>query len=406
MRTVTLATAILVWAAAAAGGETVEQQRGAAAAKFPPNKWTELGPTKVVIPKPWDSGRLKGVNSFGSEVYCDELGEILSMDGYTTAPAGKSTPNNYSDSLYGYNPMTGVFRLIKRSNWQAGARSKDPRNCSYPLDENRTEPTPCPRHTYNGICYSTDTRKFYLINGANAGVPNKHPKFEVNKGTDVFTFWEFDAEKLKWKKLEYPGVKRKEPYETVLRAIPGTNSLYLVATWSLWKYDTKEAKWSAVIPKGAGGIGSGNYGCAATVDPKRKRIVMMNGRPKVKKGATRTPRQEVISLRYFDPATKKFVPVPLFGAVEGGNKGGLAYVDHMDCYAVRTEKGLFLYFPEEEKWKKPEIAQFVPEGRHAWSWCYMNYDKVRQLLVLKRQAALRLDPKTLKLTELKVTESK
>jgi hypothetical protein len=113
-----------------------------------------------------------------------------------------------------------------------------------------------------------------------------------------------------------------------------------------------------------------------------------------------------VSLRYFDVEKKQFVPIPLFGAVEGGTKAGLAYVDHMDCYAVRTEKGLFLYFPEEKKWKKPEIAQFIPKGRHAWSWCYLNYDRVRQLLVLKRQAALRLDPKTLNLKELKVVTSK
>jgi hypothetical protein len=380
--------------------------RAAAAQKFAANRWVELGPTKVVIPKPWDNGRIKGVNSFGSEVYCDQLGEILSMDGYTTAPAGKSTPNNYSDSLYGYNPMTGVLRLVKRSNWRAGARSNDPKNCSYPYDENKTDPTPCPRHTYNGICYSTDAKKFYLINGANAGVPNKHPKFKPNKGSDVFTFWEFDIAKLKWKQLEYPKVKRKEPYETVLRAIPGENALYLIATWSLWKYDTRNEKWSAVIPKGPSGIGSGSNGCAATVDPKRRRIVMMNAAARVRKGKPETDANRYVSVRYFDPATKKFVPIPVKGAVEGKVKAGLAYVDHMDCYAVRTEKGLFLYLPEEQKWKKPEIAQFVPEGRHAWSWCYMNYDKARQLLVLKRQAALRLDPKTLKLTELKVTESK
>ncbi len=410
----TLRNATMVMAAAllagslACGGEngSAGAQRAAAAARFPANKWTPLGKTKVVIPRPWEKGRLKGVNSFGSEVYCDALGEMLSMDGYTTAPAGKSTPNNYSDSLYGFNPMTGVFRLVKRSNWQAGARSRDPRNCSYPLDENRTEPTPCPRHTYNGICYSTDSKKFYLINGANAGVPNKHPKFAPNKGSDVFTFWEFDIKANKWKQLEYPAVKRKEPYETVLRPIPGTHTLYLIATWSVWKYDTKAAKWSAVIPKGPGGIGSGNYGCAATVDVKRKRIVMMNGAARVRKGKPVTDAHKQVSVRYFDPATRKFVTIPLTGAVEGKAKAGLAYLDHMDCYAVRTEKGLFLYFPEEKKWKKPEIAQFVPKSRRPYSWCYMNYDRARQILVLNRHAALRLDPKTLKLKDLKVVTSK
>jgi hypothetical protein len=139
----------------AAAGENgdAEAQRAAAEARFPANKWVALGRTKVVIPKPWDNGRLKGVNSFGSEVYCDRLGEMLSLDGHTTAPAGKATPNNHSDSLYAFNPMTGVFRLVKRSNWRAGHRGKGPRG-SYPLDDNRTEATPRPRHTYNGICWN------------------------------------------------------------------------------------------------------------------------------------------------------------------------------------------------------------------------------------------------------------
>jgi len=366
----------------AAPAETTQQ--------FPPNQWVPLKRT-VVIPEQWKAGRLKGVNSYGSHVYCDKLGAVLSVDGYTTAPAGKSTPNNYSDSLYGYNPETGVFRLIKRSNWRAGARAKGSRG-SYPLDDNRDEPTPCPRHTYNGICYSADTKKFYVINGANAGVPNtQHPKWVVNKGTGVFTFWEFDFDTLKWTQLAYPKVGRKEPYETVLRAMPGTGKLYLIQTWSLWCYDTKKATWSAVIPKGRAGIGSGNYGCAATVDPKRQRIVMMNSGAKVRKGRPITDAHKTVSMRYFDVATKKFIPIPTIGLVQGKRKGGLAYVDHMDCYAARTEEALYLYFPETDEWKKPKMEHSKGEG----SWSYMVYDRVRRILVLKHEAALRLDPETL-----------
>ncbi|PCJ57668.1 MAG: hypothetical protein COA79_15595 [Planctomycetota bacterium] len=370
--------------------------------KFPANQWVALAKTKVVIPEIWNKGRHKGINSFGSEVYCEKLGLVLSLDGYTTAPAGKSTPNNYSESMYGFNPITTELTLIKRNNWQGGARSTDPKKCSYPLDENKTEPTPCPRHTYNGICYSNDSGKFYLINGANAGVPNAHPKFKINGGTGVYTFWEYDVETKKWKELDYPGVKRKEPYDTLLRPMLGDNSLYLIQVWSLWKYDLKTNKWTGLKKHTGRPLNSGSKGCHSTVDPIRKRILIFNSAARLRKGKTETEAHKMVNLRYYDVATDAFVQIPLKGAVEGKIKAGIAYVDHMDCYAVRTEKGLFLYFPKEKKWKKPEIKQFIPKARKPFSWTYLNYDSKRKLLILNRYAVLNLDPKTLKLTDLKV----
>lgn len=362
---------------------------------LPANRWEKLPPAKVVIPEPWEKGRLKGVNSFGSEVYCDALGEILSLDGYTTAPKGKSTPNNYSDSLYAYHPVSGVFRLLKRSNWRAGARCKGPRG-SYPLDENRAEPTPCPRHTYNGICFSVDSNKFYLINGANAGVPNSdHPKWNENNGTTTKSFWEFNIESKKWKQLTYPKVPRFEPYETVLRAIPGTHSLYLIGTWSVMKYDIKTGTWTNKMGTGRSPVKSGNYGCHATVDLKRKRIVLLNSAAKVRKGKPITEAHKIVSMRYYDIEKNAFVPISVKGKVTGARKAGLAYVDHMDAYAARTEKGLHLYFPESGEWKRPAIAPYPAAGK----WSYMNYDRKRKLLILNRYAALRLDPKTLTFEE-------
>jgi len=367
---------------------------------YPPNTWVKLAKTKTIIPKVWSAGRHKNVNSFGSEVYCDKNGEMLSMDGYITTPPGKASPANYSDSLYGFNPDTSVFRLIKRSHWRAGARAKGPRG-SYPLDENKTEPTPCPRHTYNGICYSTDTEKFYLINGANAGVPNtQHPKWAANKGTDTFTFWSFDFGSKKWTQLAYPKVARKEPYETILRAMPGTNKLYLIQLWSLWSYNTKTEIWKAEIPKGRSAIGSGSSQSMATVDPKRKRIIMLRSAVKIRQGQPVEDKHKFVGMNYYDVATNKFIVIPTFNIIEGKSKAGLAYIDHMDCYAVRTEKGLFLYYPQTQKWKRAKIKQFVIQSKSPWSWNYMNYDKKRKILILRKEAALRLDPTTLQLEDL------
>lgn len=346
----------------------------------PAGQWVKLT-VKEEFPAPWDNGRRKYVNSFGSIVHCDALGEVLLMDGYTTAPAGKAVPNNYSDSLYGFHPETGVLRLVKRSNWRAGARSGDPQVTSFPYDENVADPTPCPRHTYNGICYSPDSKKFYLINGANAGVPNEHPNYKKNKGTDTYTFWEYDIEGKKWAELEYPAVGRKEPYETVLRAMPGENALYLVQTWSLWRYDIPAKKWEAVIPKGPSGIGSNAYGCNATVDPKRKRILILNSAPKAQKGKPETDAQKHVYLHYFDLATKKFVPIDTTGT-EGRSKAGLAYVEHLDKYAVRTEAGLFLFDPEANAWSRSSAANPEGAGKNPTAWSYMVYDAQRKLLVL------------------------
>lgn len=384
----------------------IHAQTTASPAKtYPANQWVVLPERQILIPEPWDNGRHVAINSYGSQVYCDKTGEVLCMDGYTTLPGGKATPNNYSDSLYGYNPDTGVYRLIKRSNWHAGGRSGGERG-SYPLDENKDDPTPCPRHTYNGICYSRDTEKFYLINGANGGLYRKHPKWDVNKGTGVYTFWAYDFESKKWTQLAYPEVKRKEPYETVLRAMPGKHKLYLIQQWSLWSYDTSENKWSAEIPKGRSGIGSGVRGCKAAVDSRRERIVILNNAPRTRKGKAAKAANKVVSMRYYDVAAKEFVKIPTINMVEGKRNAGLAYVDHMDCYAVRTEKGLFLYFPETGKWKRPQVGDNPPVGE----WPSMVYDRQRELLVLiydrqhklfrEGSRALRLDPANLSMDTL------
>lgn len=371
----------------------------------PPNQWVVLPERKIVIPEPWDNGRHTGVNSYGSHVYCDKLGEVLCMDGYTTLPGGKATPNNYSASLYGYNPDTGVYRLIKRSNWHEGGRSGGKKG-SYPLDENRNDPTPCPRHTYNGICYSRDTEQFYVINGANGGLYRKHPKWDVNNGTDTYTFWAYDFDSGKWTQLDYPEVKRREPYNTVLRAMPGKHKLYLIQEWSLWSYDTRENQWSAEIPKGRSGIGSGIRGCQAAVDPKRERILILNDAPNVRKGKPVAAVNKFVSMRYYDVATKTFVKIPTINLVEGRRKAGLAYVDSMDCYAVRTKKGLFLYFPETGEWKRPRVGDNPPAGK----WPSMVYDRQRDMLIqvydrqrdlfMKGSRALRFDPGTLRMEAL------
>ncbi|MCK6473980.1 MAG: hypothetical protein L6R28_19840 [Planctomycetes bacterium] len=381
---------LAVWTAVLALAAAYAAQDPGLAGDLPSGQWVKLD-VKDEIPKPWDDGRRVFVNSFGSTVYCDALGEVLLLDGYTTAPKGKAVPNNYSDSLYGFHPETGVLRLVKRSNWRAGARSGDPAQTSFPYDENVADPTPCPRHTYNGICYSPDSRKFYLINGANAGVPNEHPNFKKNNGTDTFTFWQYDIEAKKWTQLEYPDVQRKEPYETVLRASPGENALYLVQEWSLWRYDIAAKKWEAVIPKGPSGIGSNTSGCSASVDPKRKRILILNSAPKAQQGKPETEAQKHVALQYFDLATKKFVPIDTAGS-KGQFKAGLAYVGHLDKYAVRTEEGLFLFDPEKDAWST-SAANPEGAGKRPTVWSYLVYDTQRKLLVLNAEGwfVLKLD---------------
>ncbi|PCJ61296.1 MAG: hypothetical protein COA79_06865 [Planctomycetota bacterium] len=367
--------------------------------KITSNQWIALPKTKYVIPKTWENGRHKGVNSFGSEVYCEKLGLMLSFDGYTDAPSGKSTPGNYSDSIYGFNPETAEMILLKRSNWVSGARSRNISNTSYPLDLNKIDPCPCPRHSYNGICYNDDNEKFYLINGANAGLPNEHPKYKANGGTGVHTFWEYDINTKKWKQLEYPKAKKLERVETVLRAVPSEGALYLIQQWSVLKYDIKAAKWTSLIAKTQSGV----YKCDASVDPIRKRILLFNGGARIrKKGQVPTEKNNMCNFRYYDITLNKIIPIPLKGAVKGKIKAGLCYIDTMDCYAVRTEVGMCFYFPKEKKWKKPVITQFIPKARKPFAWCYLNFDRKRNLLVLRRHGILRLDPKTLKLEDLEV----
>jgi len=377
----------------------VAQLRAEAAAKFPANQWVGLPPAKVVIPKPWDNGRIVHVNSFGSDVFCPGINKIVTVTGYTTMPAGKAVPNNYSDSLYAFDCVRNEMELLKRSNWRAGARSTDPAQCSYPLDENRDDPTPCPRHTYNGICHDAEGGKFYLINGANAGVPNKHPQFDSNKGTDVFTFWSYDFATKKWMQLEYPAYKRKEPYDTILRAVPGTGKLYHFSEWTVASYDLKTGAWKVLLDSPGGGPVNGKAGAAngyagrAIVDGKRQRVLMHYGaawRPK-KDGNPEMPMHVLV---VFNTKTEKFEHLGQ-GSVEGKSNLGFVYVEHLDRYWLRTDAGEYLMNPDSGAWTKLAHAPYTFPVSRPEEWNYANYDSTRNLIVLSKYssawAVLRLE---------------
>ncbi|GMV79635.1 MAG: hypothetical protein AMXMBFR7_08190 [Planctomycetota bacterium] len=371
-----------------------------AAAKFPANQWVSLPPPAVVIPKPWEGGRIVHINSFGSDVFCPGINKILTLTGYTTMPPGKAVPNNYSDSLYSYDCMRNELELVKRSNWRAGARSTDPNQCSYPLDENKTDPTPCPRHTYNGICYDAASGSFFLINGANAGVPNKHPLFDANQGTTVFTFWSFDIKSKRWTQLEYPALKRQEPYDTILRAVPEAGALYHFGVWTVSKYDLKAKAWKVLLDSPGGGpvdakanAANGYTGGQAAVDGKRQRILFHGGsawRPK-KDGPAELPMHTVL---VFNAKTEKFERLGA-GSVEGIPRMGLVYVEHLDRYWLRTDTGEYLMDPDSGTWTKLKHVPFSFSGDRSTEWNYACYDSARGLILLSRcsreWAVLRLD---------------
>ena len=364
-----------------------------AAKKFPANKWV-INEIKIVIPEKWNKGRYCYVNSYASIVFCNSIGAAITMDGYTYTPAGKSILNNYSDSVYVFHPMRNEYELFKRNNWRAGARSTDPEKTSYPFDENKTDQTPCPRHLYRGITYLEDTDTFYLINGANAGVPNEHPKYKENNGTDTHTFWGMNVSTKTWKQLELPSLKRMDPYETVLMAMPSTGKLIYFDAWSVASYDAKSAKWSVMMGNDGRPVKSQALYCASLVDSKRHRMVFYGG-PGWRTQKDVAPVMTKTQLSYYDMDKNTNETINGTGDIdiEFDKIRPCAYLSDIDKYLYVTNKGHYIFDPNKNQWKKLKIElPNIP-----FSWCYMTYDVKRKLLILNdgyKWAVMRLDEKT------------
>lgn len=387
-----------LWAgdAAPSATELDPAQAAEAAKRFPANEWVEIA-TKVVIPEKWKAGRFIYINSYASIVYCASIGAAMTMDGYTYTPAGKSCANNYSDSVYTFDPMKAEYELFKRSNWWAGGRTNALELTSHPLDENKSDPTPCPRHLYHGITWLPETDSFYLINGANAGVPNEHPKYKENNGTPTRTFWSMDVPTRTWKMLEYPPLKRSDPYGTVLAAVPGTGMLYYFDAWSVAGYDTKSAKWS-VLQGDIGrpvGINSYYYDGPKFVDSKRRRVVFYACAPwSSTKGEPPLTKSQLYA---FDVAKKDFETINGSGAADFEKFKSGAYLANIDKYFYLTDKGQYLFDPASNQWKKLKLS--LPENlRKNLTWCYLTFDTRRGLVIMNNHttwAVLRIDEKSL-----------
>jgi len=361
--------------------------------KFPANQWV-MSEVKINIPEKWNSGRYLYINSYSSIVYCESLSLAMTMDGYTYTPSGKAPPNNYSDSVYTFDPIKNELELFKRSNWRAGARSGDPEKTSFPLDENKLEPTPCPRHLYKGITWHAATNAFYLINGANAGVPNEHPKYLENNGTDTKTFWMMDVSKKTWKLLENPPLKRIDRYDTILTSIPGTNKLIYLDDWSIAAYDTLESKWTLLLGNNGKPVKPLTTFSSVIVDSSRQAIIFYGGISWTSvKGAP--PQMAKNQLCAYSIEKNSLEVINGTGAAEFEKTvSSGVYLSNIDKYLYLTEKGHFLYDPTSKQWKKLKIEM----PKIALGWTYMTYDTKRGLVILNdnlKWAVLRLDEKTL-----------
>jgi hypothetical protein len=405
-----LTVAILASTLTAAEPPATERDEAAARAKFPPNTWVaidwELKIHDGALPPGIKTGRYASNHHYGGMAYRPASGRTLILDGYAERMGDSvlGTPTIYANSLYGLDPVKGVYHLYKTSNYR-GAE---------PMPRNVEEPTPSPRHTYECFAYVADTDSLYLWTGANKmngyaareGTREKvgryAPKRWVsNENRKILGMWAWSFRDRKWRTIDRCKQYPPGGYENAMVYLPATKKIWFVSTGGeVWTFDIKGEQWTKESMK----MKWNRYRGTTFADTKRNRIVSYSGKQ------TRNGQATGCALGVLDVATGTFRELGGKGPRPPAPRsdGGMCYHSKHDLYVAFGGAGRLtdnhVFDPDTNTWR-----QFAPAAnvtvKAKQSFVKLTYDSVNDLVVMSRRGehpewwAMRLEPATARWVE-------
>ncbi|MEX0717923.1 MAG: hypothetical protein WD066_15115 [Planctomycetaceae bacterium] len=375
----TIALVMLVVAPQSRGEDAPDERLSAP----PANQW-------VAVDIDWDktlAGFREDVKWVTSDGYSDnsfrdKTGEVLIRTGIKSESAGWD-PGFYTNTSVLWDPKTDTARVADVFRWGGGSYGG-----GRLLEGYHENPTPSPRHTWDGMAYVPDEDALYLMFGATWRTATRATdEAQREIGTNEKSTWKFSFGDDKWTRIDdsvrrfWPSTSAVSPYSTHLRHWPAGNKLLFFnnngnryAEFDLetqrWKQVTDHDKSPMTLVK-----------ACSTWDAKRDLWVFRLGR----------------DLATFDPKTRKFVKLPPCWDEsrhwperrEGERRDpamrweakGIVYIPKHDVYLVTGPTGNDTAVYDVEKGSWTPIAAGDIELVNG----YLQYDPATDLVLMNYQ---------------------
>ncbi|PCJ57672.1 MAG: hypothetical protein COA79_15615 [Planctomycetota bacterium] len=298
--------------------------------EFKPNTWVNAN-LKCELPKRFKRGSstyFSKTDGYCDSVYRSKAGSIIIRTGIR-CKVNNLNPGYYSNTSMEWNLGTNKIEAIDVFNWAGGSGGGGKLLTGF-----KDNPTPSPRHTYDGMAYVAEEDAMYMMAGANWKIClNKKKTNEeaiAQLKLDGNSTWKFTFADKKWTRIDgsirqFWNGNRASPYESHMEYWPeGKKLLYFDARAQCYaEFDLKTQKWAKVERK-KGKTGVSLYGARSSWDTKRGLWIFRNG----------------VNVSVFNPKDKSFTKLP-------------------NCWELPP-------YPSKEKLKEMKKNKQKPDVRYHW----------------------------------------
>ena len=322
----------------------------------------------------WATGDGYSNNSFRSQT-----GEVLIRTGIASKSAGWN-PGFYTNTSVLWDPKSDTAKVIDVFRWGGGSGGNGKL-----LEGFAENPTPSPRHTYDGMAYVADEDALYLHMGATwrtGGQGVTDDAKQQHTLDERQSTWKYTFADGRWKRVNH-NVRKfwpsgLSPYEQHLVHWPQQNKLlFLNDNGDRYaEFDLKTQEWQNPERIDGPTTPTRLYNARSTWDSKRQRWVFRLGP----------------DLCSFDPATKKYTSLPRCWNLPPRPKEdrqtdrryalkGIVYIPKHDVYLVTglTGDDTMVYDAVDGKWRELRAGSIeLVNG-------YLQYDPASDLVLMNYQ---------------------
>jgi hypothetical protein len=305
------------------------------------NLWIEAEPGLQVPPELAHTHYI-GASGYGNVLYRTLTGDIIYLDGIMEDdPTGDCfyAQTFYANTIYAWNMAGDTLSLLKAMNYGGGSYGY---GCLLPAFAD--EPTPSPRHTYEGFVYVEPEDALYLQLGA-YGRMRENATAEALAALDMddLSTWKYTFADNRWQRIDgnirqfWPGIYGSDgvsDYESHMVYWPSGNRLLFVNdngnNHAEFLLDTQT--WQAVDTVSDAPFSL--YEARSAWDPVRERWVF----------------RKDTDVAFYDPAARDYAVLP---SCDVTGTPGITYIPRWDVYFIvgLTAAQTRVFHPDSETWE-------------------------------------------------------